>query len=76
MKGPPDVDDDRLSGRRIGAANGHLLLGDVVFIDDDVTKLCLTFAVPDDNSRESFAVLAIEVELTGRGCYSLTDAPL
>jgi hypothetical protein len=36
----------------------------------------LTFVVPHDICMRSFAVLAIEVELTGRGCHSLTGAPL
>jgi hypothetical protein len=36
----------------------------------------LTFPEAHVISLRSFARLAIEVELTGRGCHSLTGAPL
>src|SRR5262245_29741104 len=36
----------------------------------------LAFVVAHDISLRSFARPAIEVELTGRGCHSLTGAPL
>jgi hypothetical protein len=36
----------------------------------------LTSVAPHDMSVELFVMLAIEVELKGRGLKSLTDAPL
>ena len=36
----------------------------------------LTSVAPDDTQMSTFVVTAIEVELLGRGCNSLTDAPL
>jgi len=39
-------------------------------------KICLTSLSPDDSSLSTSEITAIEVELAGRGCNSLTGAPL